>query len=399
MPLKNKAINWLFPIFLVLYEVSLYLSNDAYLPALPNITLEFSNTIALTQMTLTLWFFGACSTQLFIGFICDRYGRRPVLFLGGLVFVLSTLVCALANNINILLIARFLQGASIPTLMIAGYATIHELYEQKEAIKTLAFMNSVTVLAPSLGPLLGALLLYFVSWHWLFGILAVWATTTLLVLWKSMPETLPVEARHPIEPLTIIKNYWKLLTNPLFMINTLISGCTFGAMIAWICASSFFVLVKFHYSLIEYGFIQAIIFGGFILGTRIVNSAVEHYSVNLILKIGMLLVMASSILMLFLSYYYPITLMVIIVPMIFFALGSGLCFSILNRLAVEASDAPMGSRVALSSWLTTLFAVIGSLIASSFDTSVVAFSSAIFALAAIGLSLYFLLSCIVKNRS
>ncbi|NNM59361.1 MAG: Bcr/CflA family efflux MFS transporter [Legionellales bacterium] len=391
MNIKNKKTLWLFPLLLVLYEISLYLSNDAYLPALPAITTEFANTLASTQLTLTLWFLGACSTQLVIGFISDRYGRRPTLFLGGLVFVLSTFACAMANHMSILLIARFLQGASIPTLSIAGYATIHELFDQKKAIKTLAFMNGITVLAPSLGPLLGGLLLYFINWHWLFGILTIWAAVALLCLWKTMPETLPIEKQHPIDFRNIMKNYWALISNSVFMINTLISGCAFGAMIAWICASSFFVIVKFHYSFIEYGIIQAIIFGGFILGTRIVNRTIEHFSLSSILRVGMLLIMTSSIAMVVLCYCFSTTLMTIIVPMFFLALGSGLCFAILSRLAVEASDVPMGSRMAVSAWLTTLFAVIGSLIASSFETSVFAFSVAVFVLALIGSLLYIML--------
>lgn len=337
MKFKNSTVLWIFPLLLVLYETALYLSNDAYLPALPAISKEFSSSISLTQLTLTLWFLGSSGIQLFIGPLCDRFGRRPILLIGGLVFILSTIGCSIASNIETLLIARFIQGLSIPTMIIAGYSVIHELFDQKQAIKTLAFMNSITVLAPSLGPLAGGLLLYVMHWRGLFGILAVWAILTLCGLWKIMPETLSSEKKHPLEIKNTLKIYWSILSNIVFIMNNLIAGCAFGAMIAWICASSFLCIEKFHYTFIQYGIVQAVIFGGFIFGSRLVQSIIEKFSLTAILRLSMFLIFSSSLSMFLLSLIISNNLMTIIIPMIFLAVGAGLGYAILNRLAVEAS--------------------------------------------------------------
>ena len=103
----------IFPILLALYEICTYLSNDAYLPALPNITRDLVTSNHLVQLTLTTWFMGSASTQLFLGPLADRVGRRPVLLSGGFIFIVATLACAIANNIYELLILRFIQGATI----------------------------------------------------------------------------------------------------------------------------------------------------------------------------------------------------------------------------------------------------------------------------------------------
>ncbi len=86
-----------------------YLSNDMYLPALPQMTQALSTTPALTQMSLTTWFFGAASMQLLLGPLSDKYGRRPILLGGGVIFIAATLICAITSDISTLLVARFFQ--------------------------------------------------------------------------------------------------------------------------------------------------------------------------------------------------------------------------------------------------------------------------------------------------
>ncbi len=113
MLLKNKTILKLFPFALIFYEVTNYLATDMYIPALPNIMQDFHANAYTAQLTLTVWFIGSASMQLLIGPLADHYGRRPILFCGAFVFILSTLSCVLASNMNMLLVARFFQGSAI----------------------------------------------------------------------------------------------------------------------------------------------------------------------------------------------------------------------------------------------------------------------------------------------
>lgn len=157
--MKNTASSshksyFVFAVLLALYEIATYLSNDAYLPALPFIVKDLNTTNHLIQLTLTSWFLGSGSMQLFLGPLTDRIGRRPVLLWGGLVFITSTIGCALTHNVYVLLCLRFVQGATIASMFVPGYATIHELFEQKKAIQVLAIMSSISILAPRLWPLI-----------------------------------------------------------------------------------------------------------------------------------------------------------------------------------------------------------------------------------------------------
>ena len=165
---RTGALLRFFPLLMVCYEISAYLSNDMYLSALPQMAIDFNITQHIAQLTLTAWFLGAASMQLILGPASDQYGRRPVLLLGGLCFVIAAVVSALTTDLTTLLISRFFQGCATCSVVVAGYAAIHELYEHKEAIRVLARMSSITILAPALGPLVGGLILQTVGWRFIF---------------------------------------------------------------------------------------------------------------------------------------------------------------------------------------------------------------------------------------
>jgi MFS transporter, DHA1 family, multidrug resistance protein len=124
---------WLFPFIFVFYEITHYLANDMYLPAMPRLVADLQTTTHLGQQTITVWFLGTAALQLLLGPLSDRLGRKPILFLGGLIFILSTLICALTSNIHLFLIARFFQGTAVCAVITAGYSSIHELYDQIRA--------------------------------------------------------------------------------------------------------------------------------------------------------------------------------------------------------------------------------------------------------------------------
>jgi len=354
----------LFPIFLVFYEFILYLSNDAYLPALPQISHDLMTTHNLVQATITTWFLGACFMQLILGPIADRYGRRPVLLMGGIIFIASTLGCGHTTNITVLLLCRFLQGMSITSMQVAGYATIHELFDQEKAIHTIAMMNSITVLAPALGPLLGAFALYFYGWRWIFFILAFLSLIAIISLFFDMPETLENKFEHTLNFKIILIQYYRIISNPTFILYTISYCLLFCAMIAWIATSPFLIMTEYHFSSFVFGITQALIFGSLILGTRLVKPATKKISVQHLMQIGILISFIGGLSALLFSIFIPQYIACIIFAMMLLAGGSGFAMPIFNRLIVESSQEPMGSRIAIFSFSIALFGMLGSFIIS-----------------------------------
>ena len=384
--LKKNHLFW-FPLLLVFYELPTYLSNDAYLPALPIIVKDFLTTPHLVQLTLTAWFLGTAFMQLVLGPLADRYGRRLILLSGGIVFIISTIGCALAPNIWFLLTMRVIQGLTVTSMIVAGYATIHDLFDHDKAIHTLAWMYSISVLAPSAGPLLGAVVLYFAGWREIFWILALWAFIVIVGLWKQMPETAP-KIPGSIHPVKIMREYKRMLFNFQYISPTLSFCLLFSTMIAWLSAGPFLVITAFHRSAFTFGLLQCFVFGGYIAGTRLIKLILKKYKTSHLLNLGLIVAFAGGGCALLLAWLRPQALIALVLSVMLIAISMGFCSPMLNRAAVEAApDESMGNRIALYSCLTSLFGMLSSALITgiyngrSLPLAFVLFASTLLALA------------------
>lgn len=358
---KNNLM--LFPLLLVLYETITYLANDAYLPALPVIMGDLATTRHLVQLTLTTWFIGASSMQLILGPIADRYGRRPVLLLGGTIFIFSTVICALATNIWVLLFFRFLQGATIASLFVAGYAAIHELFDHKTAINTTAWMSAISSLSTAFGPLLGAVSLHYSDWRWTFGMLAILGSIILSALFFKMPETNLCGFEHTIDIKRITKQYKSILLNFACMRPALSFCFLFSALIAWLAAGPFLIITEFHRSTYDFGLLQLLIFGSYIVGTRFVKPMMQKYRTANLIRTGLIIALIGGLSSGF-ALVYQNNLILIVIPLILIAVGTGFCAAPLTRSAIEASSEPMGAKLAIFTTLQRGFAVLSTTLTS-----------------------------------
>lgn len=354
----------LFPILLVLLEVVIYLSNDMYLPAVPELMQSFNIDTHTTQLTLTSWFLGGVSLSLFLGPISDYYGRRPIVLFGGVVYVVSTLVCAVTTNVDVLLIARFVEGATQGSVIVAGYAAIHELFETKRAIQILAFMGSIVILAPGLGPLAGSLVLLVGSWRTIFWLLALWGGVLVLLLYRYMPESNPHIRQQSLEMKKVLRSYLKIIQHPGFTLNTLMFCLFFSAFITWITAGPF-VINNLGDSTVIFGVAQVLIFGCFMLGAQLVGTLMDRFGPNGLIYIGLSIVLFGGLLGWILTRDST-NLMGMIAGMMIFSFGGSLAFASLNRLAMEASPEPMGAKMAVFSTAMTGFGAIASSLVNIF---------------------------------
>ncbi|MBV9575444.1 MAG: multidrug effflux MFS transporter [Gammaproteobacteria bacterium] len=364
--MSQKKPSLLFPLLLVLYEIATYLSNDMYLPALPQLMRELNLTQQQAQLTLTTWFAGQASLPLIMGVISDRYGRKPVLLISGIIYIIATVICALTTHFYVLMIARAVEGGMVAAMLVCGYACIHELYEQKDAIRILAMMGSIVVLAPALGPLAGSIVLYFTNWRGIFWLIAFLAFLSIALLAKFMPETHPLEKRSPLHWAMLFKRYGRIISHTTFMQLMMVLGFIFGGWITWITAGPLLIIENFHHTPLSFGLIQAAIFSVYILGNRCIKYLLTAMEVNMIIRLGLIISLIGGLLALVLSLIFPAQLSPFLGGMAVYSFGSALCFAPLNRLIIESSTESMGAKVAMFTVFLTLFAVLGSISSSIF---------------------------------
>lgn len=360
MQRNNNKITLLFPISLILYELPLYFSNNLFLPALPEITKSFQVANATAQLSIAFWFLGASAFQLLLGPLSDHYGRKKMLLGGGVLFLGVTLLCSFTHHITWFLIGRFFQGCVVSTVLIAGYATIHELMENEQAVKTTSWMGSITILAPALGPLLGSLLLQWMNWRELFIALTGFTIFSLYLLYVFMPQDQVKSGGLSLKK--IFLDYQTILTNFQFWTYTLFFCFLLAALVAWNTLSPFYLMGYLKLNPIQFGYIQLYVYGFFIIGVNL-RHLLKNYPIEKVIKAGLFLSLSYFILSLWALVYLPQHVFFVMGGVLFFCVSTGVIFYSLNRKAIEIPKAPMGTITAVFSTSMHLFGFLGSLAA------------------------------------
>lgn len=360
----NKHFS-VFPFVLVFIEIITFLSMDMYLPALPLIADDFKISQELAQYTQTFWFVGTASMPLLLGPVTEKFSRRSILLIGLVLFTIACFLCATTTNLDLFLFARFIQGTTVSIVIVAGYATIHHLYTGTKAVQLLAVMGSITILAPALGPLFGALIISYWDWHDIFCILTSLALLGLLGVYCTMPiivNTNNINNQNNKWLKNIIQDYKSIFINRQFIRITTISCFVIVCFFIWIVVSPFIIITTYSKSVLYYGYVQLFVFGGFICGTQLAKYLITKISARNLCDAGLTVVGMSLILFTVFSYL-NLNIKLIIFAMVGIALGASMLSGLLNRLAIESVDQyPMGQRVAAYSTLFSLSASIGSYI-------------------------------------
>ncbi|PHE10803.1 MFS transporter [Bacillus toyonensis] len=215
------------------------LSIDMYLPSLPKLTDDLQTGASLAQLTLTACLLGLSVGQLFVGSISDIYGRRKPLIIALIIYVASSLLCAVAPSIWTLVLLRFLQGASGSAGIVISRAMVRDMYSGSEMTKFFSLLMLVNGAAPILAPIIGGQLLQFTTWRGVFIVLGAISVFMLISATFVLRETLPPEERETGGLSGILATYGKLLKDRLFMGYALSQGLVTAAMFAYISGSPF----------------------------------------------------------------------------------------------------------------------------------------------------------------
>ena len=290
---RKKAL--IYASFLVLYEFLTYISNDMIMPGMLQVAASFHADESSVALSLTAYILGGSSLQLFLGPLSDRYGRRPVMLFGAVFFLLCSLIIAMTMSMNQFLVARFFQGMGLCFISVIGYTTLQEIFAEMDAIRLIAIMANVSITAPLLGPLLGAVVIYYCSWRFIFLVISLFAMLALWGLWCYMPESVGARRRDgsvilqtPLSIVTIMTNYKQLLFNRSVLLGSLAMGLMGLPLVAWIGLSPVMLVTREHLTLIQYGLWQLPVFGAFILGNVYLHRMTHHRTLWQLIKRGSL---------------------------------------------------------------------------------------------------------------
>ncbi len=220
------------------------LSIDMYLPALPVISAQFGVPAGSTQMTLSTYILGFALGQLIYGPMADSFGRKPVVLGGTLVFAAAAVACALANTIDQLIVMRFFHGLAAAAASVVINALMRDIYPKEEFSRMMSFVMLVTTIAPLMAPIVGGWVLVWLSWHYIFWILALAAILASAMIFFLIKETLPPERRQPFHIRTTIGNFAALFRHKRVLSYMLASGFSFAGMFSFLSAGPFVYMLN-----------------------------------------------------------------------------------------------------------------------------------------------------------
>ncbi|MFC0282242.1 multidrug effflux MFS transporter [Camelimonas abortus] len=222
-----------FVVFIAALMATNALAIDSMLPALGEISRDLGlATENERQWIITAYLLGFGASQLFYGPIADRFGRRPVLAFGLVVYVGCSVISGLANTFETMLVARVLQGVGAAATRVLAVSIVRDCYAGRQMARVMSMAMIIFMLIPILAPSFGQAIMLVAPWHWVFGLLGVFGAVVLAWMLARLPETLRPEDRRPIETGAILAAVRACLTTRealgYMLANTLALGALFG---------------------------------------------------------------------------------------------------------------------------------------------------------------------------
>lgn len=353
---KQKHIGLIGIVALVtLVNMIIPLSTDLYLPAMPSMTVVFQTSQALINMTLSLFFLFLGLGTLFCGPLSDKYGRKPVLLAGNLLYIVSSFACAGSENIYLLIIFRSFQAIGAGACIAVTMAIVKDCFYGKLRDKILALIQTVSVLAPIVAPVLGAFVLKYTTWNMLFVILAVFAII-FFILSVLYTETLTKNNRTKENILNSVGRLIVVCKNIKFTYLLIIFSLLAAPFMGYLTIASYIYIDMFGLSKQGFSYYFAINALFSVAGPIIYVKVLNKISSKNFAMLSFIVVLVFSVLLFFAGSKSALIFFLLFIPIaVGFSSTRPLCASVLFKQQKQDS----GSVSSLISSGNTLFGCVG----------------------------------------
>ena len=341
---------------------------DAMVPALPNIGQSLHVVEENSrQLVVVAYFVGFASSQLLWGPLADRFGRKPVLGAGILLYGIFALLCAFAGSFPLLIAGRVAMGASAAVTRVLVVAMVRDLFEAEAMARVMSLVFMVFMLVPVLAPNIGQLILLVASWRAIFFVLAGYALV--MLVWSSwrLPETLHPEYRRSLNPREMFAAVRETVSEPQSRGYTLATTIIFSALIAYISSIQQIVFDAFGEGRFI-GLVFAAIAAPMALASWTNSRVVERFGLRRVGHSGAAALIVITGLHAAIALTGHESLIVFVVLQSLAMASFAFCSSNLNTLAMEHMAHIAGTASSVQGVIGTLgAAIIGFTIGQSFN--------------------------------
>ena len=339
------------------------LTIDMSLPSIPDMAASLTTTISIGQQIVGVFIAGIAIGQIPAGLISDRIGRIPVLIVGMVIFTAAGIITSLANNIEIMLIARFFQGIGASVGIVLSRAMVRDIASGIQAARLLSILVMIFTVTPIIAPIVGSYLAYEYGWRSTFVIITLFGFLMIVGVNKGLVETKKPDktnkiSRQLIESITTFFSYRQSILGMLLVVLPSIG------FMSLITGSASLIIEIFKFPVEMFGFIFALAGISTLLGSLLNRKLLLQYSVMQLTGAGVAIITIASIQLTLIAWFNSENFFWLWSCVCLFMFGNG--FVVANATAVALDPVPKISGVAASIVGTcqNLSTAIGSIFAS-----------------------------------
>lgn len=324
------------------FDILASLAMDIYLPAVPDMPDELDTSRATIQLTLTVYIVLLGVGQLLFGPLSDRFGRRPVLLAGGVIYAISTFALAAASSGSIFVALRSLQALGASAALVATFATVRDVYGRRpEATFIYGILGAILSFVPAAGPILGALVLKSFGWRAIFVLLGALMVVAIMNAWRGWVETRPerLETARP--------SFRPMLTSLRFWTFTMGFSAAMGTFFTYFSTSSHVLIDRAGYTELEFSLAFATTSVVMIVSAPLARRVADRYGTAGCFTRGLALLAVGAALLALGEWLLEPGFVSFILPMWICAVGIVLTSSVAANGALDAFGDTAGTAVAL----------------------------------------------------
>lgn len=379
MNLKNDNLTLL---ALTITFIAAYIETDIYIPSFPEMLVFFHTTEKTLQLVVSMNFAGIFLGSLISGPISDSFGRKKPILIALLGFTISSLGCALSQHIAWLIFWRFIQGAFVAIPMAIPCAVIMDKYTPDKAARLIAFLSGVVTATLAFAPAIGGWLQINFGWQSTFLFITLFAAFSFVANFFCLEETLDVKNRTKINVKNTITDYFLILRNQQFMLNTGIMSLMYASFLIYLSSLSLIFITHLRMPEKTFVFYQSATMIAYVLGSVLATRTIEKLGLIKTRNLGSSLAIGGALLFFGVACFASTTPTFITGAFTLISLGSALSMGAYFVNSVEPFPKMNGKAMAMGVSLRQLLTSLIILISSAFfNGSIMPVSIAILILA------------------
>jgi DHA1 family bicyclomycin/chloramphenicol resistance-like MFS transporter len=325
-------------------------STHAFLPALPEIQETFAVSTGVVQLTLSLAMVSIAAMTLVYGPMSDRYGRRPAVIAGMVMFLSGSIVCMLADSIWLLIVGRVIQVGGAAAGMVLARTIARDIYGSTDTARVLSYLIMATVVGSTLSPTIGGLLTDGLGWRSVFVTIAAFSGVIAVAVTLFLRETNPDLGRDRGDA-RVGDGIRRLIRNQVFWGYALLSALAMAIFFSFLAAAPYLMSDVLHQPARAYGLWFIGVSLSFMVGNYTSTRLLRRYHMNRLIEtgvfacLGMLIVSAGAMAML------PLSPAVLFLPAALVAALQGLIIANGMAGAMDADPNASGAAAGMTTFL------------------------------------------------